>query len=54
MNTREFFGTLGQYLSILILGVAIGFGIGKGITAYWVMVTAGAVVWGIATKMKGK
>jgi len=50
---RNHLGTAGQYLSILIFGVALGFGISKGLNVYWALVAFGSVVWGLSTKIKG-
>jgi len=53
-EVKEVIGTVGQYLSILICGFAIGYGAGRGAEVYWVMVTGAVVLWGIFTKVKGK
>jgi len=51
---KEWIGTLGQYLSILVVGFAVGYGAGKGAQSYWIIVTFGIIIWSIFTKLKGK
>ncbi len=52
--TKDTIGIIGQYVSMVILMVGIGIEIYYRAHIGFVCITAGGLLWGVATKIRGK
>ena len=53
-KTKDTVGIVGQYVSMVVLMVGIGIEISYKAHVGFICITIGGLIWGIATKIRGK
>lgn len=55
MNKNKIrYGDIGQVIGLVVVGIGLGLELGVGGELYLIVITAGSIIFAVATKLKGR